>query len=344
MGQPDLSEKDLLRKNDVFADIVNTLLGHGRELVKAENLISAETESIHFNDASDELENLFRDSCKKDTKNGRIYAIYGVESQEQKDYTMPLRCMGYDYGSYKNQVEELLDKRKPETRKSASFRKDDRIAPVITLVLYYGSDWEEPRAVLDLVDIPEELGQLGIEIPDYKMNLIQLGELDERKLKEFQSDFQLLAAYVRYQKEPDKLRGFVKNYNHKLKHPKETQLALAAVTKDKRYLELKRRENDDENEEKEESEVCEVYDMLVKEGMEMAMEQAMEKADEKVQAAEKKVQAAEQEVLDTKKASITNMVTLMKGFHMEDFEIVKKIQSFYPMSNHEAWNYVRPES
>ena len=69
--------------------------------------------------------------------------------------------------------------------------------------------------------------------------------------------------------------------------------------------------------------MCEVYDMLVNKGMEMAME----KADEKVKEAEKK--------------SITNMVTLMKEFQAKDSEIVQKIRQFYPMSDNEAWEYLR---
>ena len=143
---------------------------------------------------------------------------------------------------------------------------------------------------------------------------------------------------------------------------KETTLALAAITKDKRYLELKREEKDDKRKEEEESEMCEVYDMLVKEGMDMAMDQAMEKADKKIQeakkAAEKEVleakkeaekkvleteKAAEKKVLETEKAAIVNIVSLMKSFHVEDFEIVQKIRSLYPISSHEAWNYVRTE-
>lgn len=94
MAKQDLSEKALIGKADVFADIINTLVGKGSEIVKAQNLISPNTELIHFNNEQWELKDLFRDICKKDIQNNRIYTIWGIENQQSIDYTMPLRWYG----------------------------------------------------------------------------------------------------------------------------------------------------------------------------------------------------------------------------------------------------------
>lgn len=168
MAKQDLSEKALIGKTDVFADIINTLVGKGSEIVKAQNLISPNTELIHFNNEQWELKDLFRDICKKDIQNNRIYTIWGIENQQSIDYTMPLRCMGYDYNTYQQQKEELLDKRKQEfgsdksgkRNRKVHFRKSDKLAPVITLVLYWGKNWDTPRSLHDMLSIPKEISQL----------------------------------------------------------------------------------------------------------------------------------------------------------------------------------------
>lgn len=101
MGKKDLAQKYLIEKDDVFADIINVLLGNGQKLLEPGELESKPTEAVYYNQESDELKDMFRDVCKKSTKNGQVYAIFGIEAQETMEYTMPLRCMGYDYISYK---------------------------------------------------------------------------------------------------------------------------------------------------------------------------------------------------------------------------------------------------
>ena len=66
------------------------------------------------------------------------------------------------------------------------FQKEDLLHPVITVVLYFGSDpWAGPRSVHDmLADLPPELLEF---IPDYKLHLIELASLSDSQLQKFQS-------------------------------------------------------------------------------------------------------------------------------------------------------------
>ena len=279
----DLSEKALIRKNDVFADIINTILGNGSEIVKEEDLDNSETESIHFNDQNGELEDLFRDVCKKDVRNGRIYTIWGIESQQKIDYTMPLRCMGYDYNAYKQQEENLLERRrrrleeveeksgiKQKGKKKGHFRKTDKLAPVVTLVLYWGQNWEKPRSLHDMIAIPEDMDQSEIQIPDYRMNVIELGKLDKDILIKFKSDFRFVAAHVRYRNSPEELEKFVRSEDGELEHSLETRKALAVITGDDRYM-------DANIEEREGIRMSILYDVLVEERAEKRAKEIAEK-------------------------------------------------------------------
>ena len=47
MGQKDVTEKDLIALNDVFADIVNALLFEGEQLVQPENLEQNVNSSVY---------------------------------------------------------------------------------------------------------------------------------------------------------------------------------------------------------------------------------------------------------------------------------------------------------
>ncbi|MBR1855409.1 MAG: hypothetical protein IJ794_20080 [Lachnospiraceae bacterium] len=60
MGQKDLSQKHLESYPDVFADIVNALLYEGRQIVKADELIPAPTESF-YRAGEQKLKNQFQD-------------------------------------------------------------------------------------------------------------------------------------------------------------------------------------------------------------------------------------------------------------------------------------------
>ena len=68
--------------------------------------------------------------------------IQGMDSQGHIP-TMPMRVMGYDYGSYNNQYDSNARKYKTaeglsEDEYLSKMRETDKFTPVITVVIYYG--------------------------------------------------------------------------------------------------------------------------------------------------------------------------------------------------------------
>lgn len=66
-----------------------------------------------------------------------------MESQEHIHYAMPMRVMGYDYGSYKKQYDSNAVKYKTEKGLSddefiSKMKRTDKFIPIITIVIYYG--------------------------------------------------------------------------------------------------------------------------------------------------------------------------------------------------------------
>lgn len=69
MGQKDLTEKNFLLHQDIFADTLNALAYAGRENVHAQDLMPAPTESL-YHAGHEKLSNQFSDAAMYEMKNG----------------------------------------------------------------------------------------------------------------------------------------------------------------------------------------------------------------------------------------------------------------------------------
>ena len=87
----------------------------------------------------------------------------GIENQQHIHYAMPLRTMIYDSLSYLRRAEEMIRKnRREKTFKTADeflsgMKKEDRLVPCYTLVIYWGeSKWDGPRCLEDMMEFGTE--------------------------------------------------------------------------------------------------------------------------------------------------------------------------------------------
>lgn len=94
MAEKDIAEKTLEAYNDVFADIVNVLLFHGRHFVKEDELEEESPDSSYKADGR--LHAQERDVAKYWKKGLVRIALYGLENQTGIDRDMPLRLFSYD--------------------------------------------------------------------------------------------------------------------------------------------------------------------------------------------------------------------------------------------------------
>ena len=110
----------------------------------------------------------YRD-ISKTIGNATIFLIIGTEFQSFIDY-MPVRIMDYDTLEYKDQIQAIHTTRKNEAIASgralgvdlSPLKKEDRLVPVITLVLYMGEDpW---NAAKRLLEFPKDLASMFLTI------------------------------------------------------------------------------------------------------------------------------------------------------------------------------------
>ena len=251
MGQKDITQKNFEAYNDVFSDIVNGTLFDGREVVKPEALVDAMAKSQYKAD-DNVIHEQERDVAKYWTdKNCYIrLALLGVENQLAIDMDMPLRVMGYDGSSYRDEMnndEIVIDE---ATGKKHKIRHERY--PVVTIVLYFGKvPWKKPLSLYDVLEISDDLKPF---VNDYKINLIDVPRLTEEQVKKFTSDFQIFADYFVQLNEN---KGYVPK-DITIRHTDSFIKLMSVLTQDDKYVEIYR----ELSHEKEEFNMSEVLDKV----------------------------------------------------------------------------------
>ena len=181
---------------------------------------------------------------KVDHAGNRYRLILGLENQSGVDNTMPQRVMGYDYSSYEEQIKEIMDRNRKENRPAVTKRihDDQKLAPVITLVLYYGSkEWERPRSLHDMLEFPEGMEErLKPYVADYPINLIQVTKLTEEERGRLTSDFRLIADYLSCGDSEERLERFMEQDSQRICHEEEFFEMLEEVAGDRDCREIRR--------------------------------------------------------------------------------------------------------
>ena len=179
--KPDIVVKNYWRNNEQFADFFNAVLFDGKEIIKADELEDIDTEEPSILEHKDYAESIGADRDNvKIRKKSTIYnvelVILGMEGQERIHYAMPMRVMGYDYGTYKKQYDDNAKKYKNANGMSrdeymSKMKKMDKFIPVITIVVYYGENpWDGALSLHEMLNIPKEVEPF---VNDYKMHLIE---------------------------------------------------------------------------------------------------------------------------------------------------------------------------
>ena len=213
---PDPSEKLLEDYVDVFSDIVNVLVYQGKPVVKPENLRDGPTASM-YKAATGRLGQKNRDVLKFDTEQGVEIRVYGLENQSKSSNIMPVRIMGYDFSSYDREIRKKKAENLAaghEADYAAELWPDQKLCPVVTLVLYFGTEpWSGPVSLVDMLNLPENLKSY---VSDYQINLVQVAFLEDEVIAKFQSDFQVVAEFFKAKRlgKVDKLKYNKKKWCH----------------------------------------------------------------------------------------------------------------------------------
>ena len=268
MGRIDTKSKHYLQQKDVFADAFNYYIYDGRPVIRPEDLMEQDISELSVHYRGDETETVvqkYRDVLKLAVlmEDGETaYLMLGLEVQDQVHYAMPVRNMLYDALRYSRQVEErtVFHRRMGDRngRRSgeflSGFYKDDRLIPVITLVLLLSpKQWDGPLSIHEMLNMKDEY--LLSLVPDYKINLITPHDMDEEKLKKFHTSLREVLEFIKYSEDKEKMRKLVfENERYQEMDPKAVSL-LNSCTNVKIRIE----------EEEEKVNMCKAWEDMAKE-------------------------------------------------------------------------------
>ena len=197
-----------------FADAFNFFLFNGVQVLSATNLREldpTEIALVYGNDAKEPVQKI-RDVLKSWTgmyDGNAIYMILGIENQSKVHYAMAVKNMVYDSLNYARQVMEAKRSREGEALTSeeflSGFSKDDKLIPVITLVVYFGAEpWDGEISLHKMFEVQDE--RILKFVPDYKINLIQPAKITDDDFPKFRTELGRVLEYIKYSRNKKELQ------------------------------------------------------------------------------------------------------------------------------------------
>ncbi|MDE5866502.1 MAG: Rpn family recombination-promoting nuclease/putative transposase, partial [Lachnospiraceae bacterium] len=190
-----------------------------------------------------------------------------VENQNYVDYQMVLRNMLSESIGYRKQwkkkkcIHTAAKDLKDKDEYLSGINKEEKFAPIITLVVYFGSDhpWDGARCLHDLLDIDDELKEY---VTNYRLNLYDCQEHDT--FDEYHTGLRHVFEAVRYSKDKEKLKNIMEqNKEAYSKIDKDTKDMLEVVANVKIPEEFKTVEDGEER-----YDMCKAFEDMRLEGYE----------------------------------------------------------------------------
>ena len=228
MGLSDTVTKEYMRENTIFADAFNYLIYGGKRVVDPNLLQELDTTEIAlpfgdedaYGKQTVEAVQKYRDVLKSAVimqDNKAAYILLGIENQTDVHYAMPVRNILYDALQYGKQVADIAVKHRSDEADTgkpnkgeflSGFYKQDKIKPVITLVLHFGAnEWDGPLSLHEMMEIKDQ--QLLDFVPDYPIYLIDPAKLTAEELGKFSTSLREVLGYIKYSKSKDDLSEFI---------------------------------------------------------------------------------------------------------------------------------------
>lgn len=219
LGVKDTATIQYMKQNEIFADAFNFFVYGGRQVIDPNSLVELDTREIGVpyggEAGAEQPVQRTRDIAKSVTAmtdRRNAYLVLAIENQANIHYAMPVKDMVSDALQYAKQVEKAVASHKTSgDYKSvgsdeylSGFLKEDRLMPVVTLVIYFDvKDWDGPMSLHEMFrDTDDAILAL---VPDYKINLIAPAAIPDADFDKFSTTLKEVLAFIKYSKDADKM-------------------------------------------------------------------------------------------------------------------------------------------
>ena len=207
--------KSYLSDDGRFADLVNGILFSGRQIVKEDDIEDLDTQTGYVKHPGEKgkKNTKIRDTARK-VRFENNYAHIGIECEEYVDYSMPLRDMNYHAGDYEKQAAKIRRRVKQEIRnlhggeRMYRFKKDSRVSPSVSLMLYCGKDeWDGPETLHDMINFAGMPEEIRMWTQDYRMHVLEVRKMKDTGM--FRTDVRQVLDFIRYSGDKKALKKLV---------------------------------------------------------------------------------------------------------------------------------------
>ena len=260
-GQPVDAQMDIFwRDNKHFAEVFSKEVFTGL-FVDPNQLVDlnvAESSMLRMRDGATTTLKQTRDVVKSLASGGAWLVILGIENQTHIDFLMPFRVWELNFINVARQVDEIRKRHKAERdaiKKAkekgetvverrlsdaeilSGFYSDDKLTPVITLVIYYGEEeWKRPLKLSDLFkDTP-----FTCFADDMPMYLLDVRHMSREKVDSYSPALKPFLGFLAYDN-TEELEEFVRENEESFSNlPEQTVDALIEITHSKELERFKK--------------------------------------------------------------------------------------------------------
>ena len=165
LGVKDTVTTKYMRQNEVFADAFNYFVYGGEQVINPESLEELDTREIDVPYGGEK-------GAKQAVASHKVSGDY--EGADSDEYL-------------------------------SGFMKEDRLLPVVTLVIYFDSrKWDGPLSIHEMF-LEQDARVLAL-VPDYKINLIAPASIEDHDFGKFQSSLKEVLSFIKYAKDKVELK------------------------------------------------------------------------------------------------------------------------------------------
>ena len=216
MGKRDIALARYFEDEDRYADLINGFVFRGEPVISGENILD---------------------------KNTRItgFVVIALEHQDQIHYSMPVRVMLEDAAGYDEQMRRIQKKNQrvkglDKGEFLGSFRKEDRLNAVFTIVLYYGEKtWDGAKDLYSLInfdDVPEMLKDL---FNNYRLHVLEVRRFKD--IDQFNTDLREVFGFIGFSGDKTAVRNYVAENRDSFEQLSEDAYDVIAVMAHSKELE-----------------------------------------------------------------------------------------------------------
>lgn len=200
-----------------FADLVNGYIYQGLQVVKAGDVRELNRSVLKLNTKKGKVQaQLVTADIVREVHHNMNVTLIFQENQSDVHYAMPVRVINEESSHYYKQWRTRAKQHEEEKDLQGAeflsgFAKNDKLVPIITIVVYWGkAPWDGPRRLKEILDLEGYPLDVQKFIVDYPIHLLEVREYEH--LEVFQTDIRYVFGFVQKENNKEQLQVYVKEH------------------------------------------------------------------------------------------------------------------------------------